>query len=141
MPPDRGRTGTHGPGAADACFVVGAAATKGSNASPCPGCRQPRPATARGLTRPPRDFIVGLVIAKLGVGGSVGDLMLSATGLKDRSLSEDADLIAQIASGDIGDPVAQLYRRYGGRLYRPSMADQHQGRQSPIRRPTAGRSS
>jgi RNA polymerase sigma-70 factor (ECF subfamily) len=44
--------------------------------------------------------------------------MVSATGLKDRSLSEDADLIAQIASGDIGDPVAELYRRYGGRLYR-----------------------
>jgi RNA polymerase sigma-70 factor (ECF subfamily) len=70
------------------------------------------------LTGPPRDFILGLVIAKLGVGGSVGDLMVSATGLKDRSLSEDADLIAQIASGDIGDPVAELYRRYGGRLYR-----------------------
>ena len=44
--------------------------------------------------------------------------MVSATGLKDRSLSEDADLIAQIASGDIGDPVAELYRRYGERLYR-----------------------
>lgn len=70
------------------------------------------------MTRPPRDFIVELVIAKLGVGGSVGDLMLSATGLEDRSVREDVDLIAQIASGDIGDPVAELYRRYGGRLYR-----------------------
>jgi hypothetical protein len=37
--------------------------------------------------------------------------MLSAAGLKDQSVSEDADLITQIATGDIGDPVAELYRR------------------------------
>jgi RNA polymerase sigma-70 factor, ECF subfamily len=118
MPADRGRTGADGPGAADAAFVVGAAALAGRDASPCPGCCQPRPVIARGLTRPPCDFIVELVIAKLGVGGSVGDLMLSAAGLEARPVREDVDLIAQIANGDIGDPVAELYRRYGGRLYR-----------------------
>ena len=31
---------------------------------------------------------------------------------------DDADLVAQIAAGDIDDPVAELYRRYAGRLYR-----------------------
>jgi RNA polymerase sigma-70 factor, ECF subfamily len=31
---------------------------------------------------------------------------------------EDADLVAQIAAGDTGVPMAELYRRYAGRLYR-----------------------
>src|ERR1700678_3832953 len=90
MPADRGRTGADGPGAADAAFVVGAAALAGRDASPCPGCCQPRPVIARGLTRPPCDFIVELVIAKLGVGGSVGDLMLSAAGPRAPPLGERA---------------------------------------------------
>ena len=29
-----------------------------------------------------------------------------------------ADLIGQIAAGNLGEPVAELYRRYAGRLYR-----------------------
>jgi RNA polymerase sigma-70 factor, ECF subfamily len=32
--------------------------------------------------------------------------------------TEEAGLVAQIAEGDAGDPVAELYRRYGKRLYR-----------------------
>jgi RNA polymerase sigma-70 factor, ECF subfamily len=45
-------------------------------------------------------------------------LTLSVAGFKDRSVREDADLVAQIATGDRGEPVAELYHRYGGRLYR-----------------------
>jgi RNA polymerase sigma-70 factor, ECF subfamily len=45
-------------------------------------------------------------------------LMVSAVGVEDRLARDDADLVAQIAKGDIGEPVAELYRRYGGRLYR-----------------------
>jgi RNA polymerase sigma-70 factor, ECF subfamily len=45
-------------------------------------------------------------------------LMVSAVGVEDRLARDDADLVAQIARGDIGEPVAELYRRYGGRLYR-----------------------
>jgi RNA polymerase sigma-70 factor (ECF subfamily) len=36
----------------------------------------------------------------------------------DRRALDDAELVAQIAAGDIGDPVAELYRRHGDRLYR-----------------------
>ena len=32
--------------------------------------------------------------------------------------AEEADLVAQIAAGDVEAPVAKLYRRYGTRLYR-----------------------
>jgi RNA polymerase sigma-70 factor (ECF subfamily) len=32
--------------------------------------------------------------------------------------AEEADLVAQMAAGDVESPVAQLYRRYGKRLYR-----------------------
>ena len=32
--------------------------------------------------------------------------------------AEEADLVARIAAGDVEAPVAQLYRRYGKRLYR-----------------------
>jgi RNA polymerase sigma-70 factor, ECF subfamily len=36
----------------------------------------------------------------------------------DPLAQEDADLVAQIAAGDIGFPMAELYRRYAERLYR-----------------------
>src|ERR1700691_3523793 len=39
-------------------------------------------------------------------------------GSQDRPTPEDADLIAQVAAGDIGEPVAELYRRHAGRIYR-----------------------
>jgi RNA polymerase sigma-70 factor, ECF subfamily len=32
--------------------------------------------------------------------------------------AEEAGLVARMASGDVGAPVAELYRRYGRRLYR-----------------------
>jgi len=44
--------------------------------------------------------------------------MVSMVGVGDRLGHDDADLVAQIAAGDIGDPVAELYHRYGDRLYR-----------------------
>ena len=37
---------------------------------------------------------------------------------EDQIAAEEADLVAQIAAGDVGRPVAELYRRYGRRLYR-----------------------
>jgi hypothetical protein len=36
----------------------------------------------------------------------------------DRPAAEEADLVAQIAAGDVGSPVSELYRRYGRRLHR-----------------------
>lgn len=45
-------------------------------------------------------------------------MQLSMAGADERLAGEEADLVAQIAAGDIGEPVAELYRRYGGRLYR-----------------------
>lgn len=36
----------------------------------------------------------------------------------DPLAADDDDLVAQIAAGDIGAPMTELYRRYGGRLYR-----------------------
>lgn len=39
-------------------------------------------------------------------------------GVDDRLVREEADLVAQVAAGDIAEPVAELYRRYSGRLYR-----------------------
>jgi RNA polymerase sigma-70 factor (ECF subfamily) len=44
--------------------------------------------------------------------------MTSLVGIEDRLAREEADLVSQIAAGDIGEPVAELYRRYAGRLYR-----------------------
>lgn len=44
--------------------------------------------------------------------------MVAVVGIDDRLARDDADLVAQIAAGDFGEPVAELYRRYGGRLYR-----------------------
>ena len=75
----------------------------------------------QGIDKATAPLTVKLVIAKLGVGGSVGDLTLSVAGFKGRSVHEDADLVAQIATGDIEEPVAELYRRYGGRLYRQGL--------------------
>jgi RNA polymerase sigma-70 factor, ECF subfamily len=37
---------------------------------------------------------------------------------EDQIAAEEADLVAQIAAGDVGLPVTELYRRYGRRLYR-----------------------
>jgi RNA polymerase sigma-70 factor, ECF subfamily len=39
-------------------------------------------------------------------------------GVDERLAREEADLVARIAAGDIDVPVAELYRRYAGRLYR-----------------------
>ena len=39
-------------------------------------------------------------------------------GAVDPLAHDDGDLVAQIAAGDIGAPMAELYRRYAGRLYR-----------------------
>jgi RNA polymerase sigma-70 factor (ECF subfamily) len=39
-------------------------------------------------------------------------------GVDDRLAREEADLVARIAAGDNEAPVAELYRRYAGRLYR-----------------------
>jgi RNA polymerase sigma-70 factor (ECF subfamily) len=36
----------------------------------------------------------------------------------DSRAQEECDLVARVAAGDIGDPVAELYRRYADRLYR-----------------------
>jgi RNA polymerase sigma-70 factor, ECF subfamily len=44
--------------------------------------------------------------------------MMSEAGSRDRPTPEDADLIAQVAAGDTGEPVAELYRRHAGRIYR-----------------------
>ena len=52
------------------------------------------------------------------VGADGGGLMVAVVGVDDRLARDDADLVAQIAAGDFGEPVAELYRRYGGRLYR-----------------------
>jgi RNA polymerase sigma-70 factor, ECF subfamily len=43
--------------------------------------------------------------------------MAVVVGAEDRLARDDADLVAQIAAGDIGAPMAELYRRHGGRLY------------------------
>ena len=43
---------------------------------------------------------------------------MSVTDAADRLAAEEADLVARIAAGDVGVPVAELYRRYGKRLYR-----------------------
>jgi RNA polymerase sigma-70 factor, ECF subfamily len=43
---------------------------------------------------------------------------VSVTDAEDRSAAEEAELVAQIAAGDMGAPVTELYHRYGQRLYR-----------------------
>jgi RNA polymerase sigma-70 factor, ECF subfamily len=47
-----------------------------------------------------------------------GGLMAAVAGVEDRLARADADLVAQIAAGDVEEPVAELYRRYGTRMYR-----------------------
>ena len=47
-----------------------------------------------------------------------GDTSVSVTDEEDRSAAEEAELVAQIAAGDVGAPVTELYRRYGKRLFR-----------------------
>ncbi|HEV2375727.1 MAG TPA: sigma-70 family RNA polymerase sigma factor [Streptosporangiaceae bacterium] len=42
---------------------------------------------------------------------------MPTAGGDSRRAREEAELVAQIAAGDIGAPVAELYRRYCGRLY------------------------
>ena len=39
-------------------------------------------------------------------------------GVDDPAAREEADLVAQVAAGDTGVPMSELYRRYSGRLYR-----------------------
>jgi len=46
---------------------------------------------------------------------------VSVTDAEERSAAEEAGLVAQIAAGDVEGPVAELYRRYGRRLYRFGM--------------------
>ena len=46
---------------------------------------------------------------------------MSVTDAEDRSAAEEAGLVTQIAAGDVEGPVAELYRRYGRRLYRFGM--------------------
>ena len=43
---------------------------------------------------------------------------MSVSDEEDRSAAEEAALVAQIAAGDVGAPVTELYRRYGKRLFR-----------------------
>ena len=51
----------------------------------------------------------------------VGELTVSVTGAADQPAAEEADLVAQIAAGDVGAPLAALYERYGRRLFRFGM--------------------
>ena len=46
---------------------------------------------------------------------------MSVAGVDDPLAREEADLVAQVAAGDIDAPMAELYRRYAGRLYRYGM--------------------
>ena len=43
---------------------------------------------------------------------------MSLTDAGDQIAAEEAKLVAQLAAGDTGAPVTELYRRYGRRLYR-----------------------
>ena len=43
---------------------------------------------------------------------------MSVANEEDRGAAEEAELVAQIAAGDTGAPVTELYNRYGRRLYR-----------------------
>jgi RNA polymerase sigma-70 factor, ECF subfamily len=44
--------------------------------------------------------------------------MMSVAGAENQAAPEDADLVAQIAGGDLGEPMEELYRRYEVKLYR-----------------------
>ena len=43
---------------------------------------------------------------------------MSLSGAADQPAAEEANLVAQIAAGDVGGPLAALYGRYGRRLFR-----------------------
>ena len=43
---------------------------------------------------------------------------MSETDTRGQIAVEEANLVAQIAAGDVGAPIAELYRRYGRLLYR-----------------------
>jgi len=43
---------------------------------------------------------------------------VSVADAADWPATEETDLVAQIAAGDVGSPVSEFYRRYGRRLYR-----------------------
>ncbi len=60
-----------------------------------------------GLNRPARE----------GRTNRVGILM-SVSDAEGQVAAEEAELVAQMAAGDAGAPVNELYRRYGRRLYR-----------------------
>jgi RNA polymerase sigma-70 factor, ECF subfamily len=47
-----------------------------------------------------------------------GDPVTTIAGVENLPAHDDAELVARIAAGDIDAPVAELYRRYGTRLYR-----------------------
>jgi RNA polymerase sigma-70 factor, ECF subfamily len=42
---------------------------------------------------------------------------VARTGEQERLALEEAGLLALVAAGDVGAPLAELYRRYAGRLY------------------------
>jgi RNA polymerase sigma-70 factor, ECF subfamily len=42
---------------------------------------------------------------------------VARTGEQERLAVEEAGLLALVAAGDVGAPLAELYRRYAGRLY------------------------
>jgi RNA polymerase sigma-70 factor, ECF subfamily len=47
----------------------------------------------------------------------LGDLV-SLIEAEAQNAAQEAELVAQMAAGDVGAPVTELYRRYGRRLYR-----------------------
>ena len=47
--------------------------------------------------------------------------MVSLADAGGQIAAEEARLVSQMAAGDAGAPVAELYRRYGRRLYRLGM--------------------
>jgi RNA polymerase sigma-70 factor (ECF subfamily) len=45
-------------------------------------------------------------------------VLVPVAGVDDPAAREEAGLVAQVAAGDTGAPMSELYRRYAGRLYR-----------------------
>jgi RNA polymerase sigma-70 factor (ECF subfamily) len=84
------------------------------------GDRSSSPATDRFSSRSRFEkFEIGVNrLTNRGRNTSWGELTVSVPGAADRLAAEEADLVAQIAAGDTGVPVAELYRRYAKRLYR-----------------------
>lgn len=52
---------------------------------------------------------------------------MSVTDAEQQTATEEAALVEQIAAGDAGFPVSELYRRYGRRLYRYVRAEPAKG--------------